>query len=80
MGHTVVKWGNSLALRIPAAIARQMEISEGSELEIRLDGKRLVIERADSLPEFSSDDLARALATTSPALVELGPPRGRESI
>jgi antitoxin MazE len=36
----VSKWGNSLALRIPAEIARQLKLREGSVLEaqVTLDG------------------------------------------
>jgi len=39
----VQKWGNSLALRIPAAFARQTGVGSGSEVELELDGKRLII-------------------------------------
>lgn len=78
MTQSVLKWGNSLALRIPAAIARQMGIEQGAELELHLEGKRLIVARADGLPEFSGDDLARALHTATRELVDFGPPRGKE--
>ncbi|MGH7107136.1 MAG: AbrB/MazE/SpoVT family DNA-binding domain-containing protein, partial [Acetobacteraceae bacterium] len=45
MSQAILKWGNSLAFRIPAAIARQMGIAEGSEVDFRIEGKRLIVER-----------------------------------
>ncbi len=34
MSQAVLKWGNSLAFRIPSAIAKQMQIEEGAEVEL----------------------------------------------
>ena len=31
----VSKWGNSLAVRIPAPVARSLDLKEGDEIEIR---------------------------------------------
>jgi antitoxin MazE len=78
MVQAVLKWGNSLALRIPAAIARQMEIEEGAEIKVRVEGRRLVVEKAEQLPEFSHSDLLRALSQAQKQLVDFGPPRGNE--
>ena len=39
----VQKWGNSLALRIPAAFARETGIGSGAEVDLTLDEGRLVI-------------------------------------
>ena len=36
----VAKWGNSLAIRIPAAVAQALELQEGDEVEIRVEGSR----------------------------------------
>jgi antitoxin MazE len=78
MVQSVLKWGNSLALRIPSAIAKQMDIEEGAELEVRVEGRRLVVEKADQLPEFSHSDFVRALSNARKDLVEFGQPRGNE--
>jgi len=78
MSQAIVKWGNSLAFRIPAAIARQMEIEEGAKVEFRVEGKRLVIERAVELPSFSHQQLVKALRKSKAELVDLGRPRGKE--
>jgi antitoxin MazE len=36
----VSKWGNSLAVRLPAAIVEALGLKEGDEIEISLAGKR----------------------------------------
>jgi len=36
----VAKWGNSLAIRVPAAVAEALERKEGDEIEIRVAGQR----------------------------------------
>jgi antitoxin MazE len=42
----VSKWGNSLAIRIPVAVAEALELKEGDDVEITIAGKRhLEIER-----------------------------------
>ena len=78
MAQSILKWGNSLAFRIPAAIARQMEIDEGAKVEFHIDGKRLVVEKAAEMPRFTHQDLVKALRKTRKGLVDLGGPRGKE--
>jgi antitoxin MazE len=36
----VSKWGNSLAVRIPAAVVEALDLKEGDEIEISIAGKR----------------------------------------
>ena len=36
----VSKWGNSLAIRLPAAIVKALELKEGDDIEIRVAGER----------------------------------------
>ncbi|MFN8987249.1 MAG: AbrB/MazE/SpoVT family DNA-binding domain-containing protein, partial [Burkholderiales bacterium] len=38
--QSISKWGSSLAVRLPAAFAKQMRFGEGSKVEIAIDGKR----------------------------------------
>ncbi len=78
MSQAILKWGNSLAFRIPSAIAKQMEIEEGAEVELRIEGKQLIVERADEMPSFTNRDLVQALRKVKRALVDLGRPRGNE--
>jgi antitoxin MazE len=36
----VSKWGNSLAVRLPAAVVEALGLKEGDEIEISIAGKR----------------------------------------
>lgn len=36
----VAKWGNSLAIRIPAAVVEVLELKEGDEIEVHVVGER----------------------------------------
>jgi antitoxin MazE len=36
----VAKWGNSLAIRLPAAVVDALELKEGDQIEIRVAGDR----------------------------------------
>jgi len=43
MKTKVQKWGNSLGLRIPKIFAREARIDDGSSIDIKIEGKKLVI-------------------------------------
>jgi antitoxin MazE len=36
----VSKWGNSLAIRLPAAVVEALELNEGGEVEVHVVGER----------------------------------------
>lgn len=38
MTTKVQKWGNSLAIRIPSDIAKRMNVQQGSDVEIKVEG------------------------------------------
>lgn len=37
----VSKWGNSLAIRLPAAVVEALKLREGDDVEIRIAGDRV---------------------------------------
>ena len=37
----VAKWGNSLAVRLPAAVVEALDLKEGDQVEIRVAGGRV---------------------------------------
>jgi antitoxin MazE len=42
----VAKWGNSLALRLPAAVVEALELKEGDEIEIHVaDAREFAVAR-----------------------------------
>ncbi len=57
----VARWGNSLALRIPGAFARQTRIAESSSVDLNVvDGKIVITPIADT-PSFELDALLSSI-------------------
>ena len=71
MATTIAKWGNSLALRIPQAIAEQVQIQAGSEISIDIiDGKIILTPHRrkkytldELLVDMTSDNLHAEIST-----------------
>lgn len=61
MRTKILKWGNSLGLRIPKAFAGEVRIGEGSTVDIALEDGKLVIRPAEPL-EYRLEDLVGAVA------------------
>lgn len=40
---TITKWGNSLAIRIPQSLAKEINLIEGSEVELTIVEGKLVL-------------------------------------
>jgi len=77
MSTAISRWGNSLALRLPKAVAEATGIAEGTEVRIEADSGRIVV--TPIRPELT---LAALLQGVTPDRIsgELDPtpPRGRE--
>ena len=43
MHNHIAKWGNSLALRLPRHVAADVQLHEGTQVELRVEGKSLVV-------------------------------------
>ena len=52
---TIQRWGNSLAVRIPKPFALQTDLGENSEVDISVEGDRIVVSPA--VKEWKLDDL-----------------------
>lgn len=37
----VTRWGNSLAIRLPAAVVEALSLKEGDDIEVRVAGERV---------------------------------------
>jgi antitoxin MazE len=61
MNSRFAKWGNSLALRIPNAVAKELQITEGGPAELRVRGGSLVITPVEQVPAYDIDRLAAAI-------------------
>lgn len=47
----LAKWGNSLAIRVPAAVIEALNLKEGDDIEIRIAGARAFEVRKDRARE-----------------------------
>ena len=56
MNATVQKWGNSLALRLPSSLAKDVHLHQGSVVEVAVVGGKMVVkpkrQRKYSLAQF----------------------------
>ena len=55
----VSKWGNSLGLRLPKAVAREAQLGEGDTVDVTVDDGAIVIR--PSRPRYSLDELVRRI-------------------
>ena len=71
----IVKWGTSLAVRIPKPIAEQWGVHEGAAIEIVSRGDQVVMHKRT----YSLDDmLARITADNLHSESDTGPVQGNE--
>jgi antitoxin MazE len=79
MTATVQKWGNSLAIRIPRSVARDVSLKDGSLVNLAVQDGKVVIEPS-ATPEYSLDDLLKGVSKRNLHRgVETGPAVGREA-
>ena len=60
MVATVAKWGNSLAIRIPQSLARQVCVVEGTEISLSVVDGALVIQPIKQ-KRYSLEELVEAI-------------------
>ena len=64
MRTKVVKWGNSLGLRIPKSFAEEVRVSEGTTVDLTMENGQLVIRVAEP-PALDLDDLLAEITDTN---------------
>lgn len=72
------KWGNSLAVRIPKAIAEQAGVAENDELEVDVEAEVIRLRRCRRDPSLE-ELLAGVSAANLHDEADFGPPEGREA-
>lgn len=84
MKLTIQKWGNSLALRIPATVANEIGVKKGSVVELAAGQDTVfftVVRRKRKTAEITLDEL---LAGVTPEnrhdFVDVGPAVGHEVV
>ncbi|TPG42860.1 AbrB/MazE/SpoVT family DNA-binding domain-containing protein [Sphingomonas koreensis] len=62
----IAKWGNSLAVRIPVDVARELGLKEGDDIELcALDGGQVAIARREAFE--AAREAIRSLCGSLPA-------------
>jgi antitoxin MazE len=77
------KWGNSLAVRIPKALADSLKVSDGKRAEIKVENGALVLRpivKPARKPSYTLDVLLSGMTRDNvPQEVDWGLTRGNES-
>jgi len=76
---TISKWGNSLAVRIPLAIAKQAGFGEGDSVTLALDRKGGIVLRPVQRKYELSELVSRITPKNRHRETDWGPPQGEES-
>ena len=76
--QVVTKWGNSLGVRIPSALAKQIELTEGMQVGISIVDGKLVIQ-PEHRHKYTLDELLDGMTPENcHSEVEMGEPVGNE--
>lgn len=80
----ISKWGNSLGLRLPKAAAETAGLTEGSEVDVVVEGRELRLRPTVALKPYRLEDLIAEMdrlgPENEPETVDWGPDRGSEII
>lgn len=75
----VKKWGNSPAVRIPAAIMQASRLALNDVVDVREEGGCIVIEPVQQ-KSYDLDELVRGITTKNRHyIVDFGMPQGKEA-
>ena len=80
MRGTVRKWGNSAAVRLPAAVMQAARLELDAPVEVREEDGRVVIEPVRDAEIALADLLARITEENRHEAVNVGPPVGDEAL
>lgn len=79
MKATIQKWGNSLALRIPKAVAEELGLERRSLVELSMTRGALILKPAKRVRRPLAHLLGKITPENIHAEVDFGPQQGRES-
>ena len=80
MRVTVRKWGNSAAVRLPAAVMRAARLELDAAVEVREEDGRVVIEPVREMRVALADLLAGITDDNVHGEIDTGPARGDEAL
>lgn len=64
MHLTIQKWGNSLAVRIPKTVAKQVNVHKGSRMDMSLIANKIVLTARD-VKEYALGSLLKKINKTN---------------
>jgi antitoxin MazE len=74
----IAKWGNSLGVRIPKAVAKEVGLNEGANVDVKVSGRNLVL--APAHREYSLGELVAGITPKNRhGETDWGSPVGNES-
>ncbi|WP_009633072.1 AbrB/MazE/SpoVT family DNA-binding domain-containing protein [Synechocystis sp. PCC 7509] len=77
MAAQVAKWGHSLGIRIPAPIAKQVHLEEGTDITFAVVGNSLVIR--PKRRKYTLDELLEGMTPDNlQSEIDMGMPVGNE--
>lgn len=79
--QTLKRWGNSLAVRIPAGVAARLAFAEGQEIEVEIEDGALTVRPHTAIRRFSRERYLQQLREKKleqHPLIEFGEPQGSE--
>ncbi len=77
MRARIAKWGNSLGVRIPKVLAREAGLDEGTDVEVKVSGRNLVLMPAQ--PQYTLDELVAGITPENRhGETDWGLPAGKE--
>ncbi len=78
MRGRVSRWGNSLAIRIPSSVRHEIQLEEGSAVELVVEGGRLLV--SPIVTTYRLNDLIAGIDDTNRhAETDWGEPAGNEA-
>jgi antitoxin MazE len=77
MSITLHRWGNGVGLRVPKPMLEQLGLTEGSQVDVRIEAGRLIIEPARGL-RLTMVELLEGFTPDTPRELDWGGATGRE--
>ncbi|WEL56320.1 AbrB/MazE/SpoVT family DNA-binding domain-containing protein [Pseudomonas kermanshahensis] len=79
----IQQWGNSAAIRLPAAVLKQMQLGIGSTLSLDTAGETMVLKPLRTKPKYTLEELMAQCDLTAPEPADMADwnamrPVGRE--
>ena len=75
----IVKWGNSLAVRIPKPVAQQAGVEAGDKIVLEAERGQIRLKRSEAVPSLK-ELVARITPENRYGEISSGPERGKENI